>query len=457
MSASLRVELAGLLHSERVLSPVPASSPYNSDTAGAWRGLTGRADAVVLPERAEEVAAVMAFCVERGLPLVPRGGGSGVSGGACPVAGGVVCSLERMKSVIAMEPEVWRMRVEAGLSTSHVKRLASESGLLFPLDPGAAEQSQIGGNVATDVGGPHAFKYGSMRHWVTGVEVVIPPGEIVQLGVGNRKDVAGYALRGLMLGSEGTLGVITKASLRLIPRPERALSLVAFLPDMRSGCEALLCVLGSGVVPATLEMIDGETLRQIAGAYPGSVPAGAEFALICEVDGGAAQASADREELASALRDGALAIDLHDDEEELQRWRDGVSGAVAAVKGGKVSEDVVVPPQRLLELLTGFHERAELEGLQSCAWGHGGDGNVHATVMVNHADVEALEAAERVMQSLFELAVKLGGSISGEHGLGWVKRSALGLQYPPQALELQRRVKQAFDPSGVMNPGKKLP
>lgn len=457
MSASLRAELAGLLDSERVLCPVPGDSPYNADTAGAWRGLVGRADAVVLPERAEEVAAVMAFCVQRGLPLVPRGGGSGVSGGACPTMGGVVCSLERMHGVLALEPGLWRMRVQAGLSTSHVQRLAGESGLFFPPDPGAAEQSQIGGNLATDAGGPHAFKYGSTRHWVTGLEAVIPPGDAIRLGGGNRKDVAGYSLQSLLAGSEGTLGVITELTLRLIPRPERALSLVAFQPDRAGGCEAVLAVLASGVLAATIEVLDGEALKQIAGAYPGSVPAGAGFALLCELDGSAEQAAADRAELARALRDGALAIDLHDEQEQLQRWRAGVSGAVAAVHGGKVSEDVVVPPERLLELLDGFEQLAEAEGLHSCAWGHGGDGNIHATAMLDRGDSAALQAAERAMRSLFELTVQLGGSISGEHGLGWVKRSALGLQYPAQALALQRRVKRAFDPSGVMNPGKKLP
>ncbi|HEY1689733.1 MAG TPA: FAD-linked oxidase C-terminal domain-containing protein [Solirubrobacteraceae bacterium] len=457
MSASLGAELAALLDSERVLCPVPADSPYNSDTAGAWRGLRGSADAVVLPERAEEVAAVIELCVRKGLPLVPRGGGSGVSGGACPTVGGIVCSLERMRSVLALEPGLWRMRVGAGLLTSEVQRLANENGLLFPPDPGAAEQSQIGGNVATDAGGPHAFKYGSTRNWVTGLEVVIPPGQVLQLGGDNRKDVAGYALHHLIAGSEGTLGVITAVTLRLIPRPEQALSLVAFLRDRAAGCEAVLTVLGSGILAATIEVIDGEALRQIAGAYPGEVPEGSGFALLCEVDGGIEQTRCDRDELARALAEDAIRVDLHDVQEPLRRWRAGVSGAVAAVYGGKVSEDVVVPPKHLKELLDGFDEHATAAGLQSCAWGHGGDGNIHATVMLDPEDATALKAAEQVMGALFELAIQLGGSISGEHGLGWVKRSALGLQYPPQALALQRRVKQAFDQSGVMNPDKKLP
>jgi glycolate oxidase subunit GlcD len=455
--AALRRELTKLLDAERVLCPVPPDSPYNADAAGPWRGLRGAADAVVMPDGAEEVAAVMALCVKQGLPLVPRGGGSGVSGGACPVSGGVVCSMERMKAVLELEPGLWRMRAQAGLSTADVRRLAQESGLLFPPDPGAAEQSQIGGNVATDAGGPHAFKYGSTRHWVTGVEAVLPPGEIVRFGGACRKDVAAYDLRGLLIGSEGTLGVVTAVDLRLIPRPPTALGLVAFLPDLERGCEAVLGVLGCGVVCSALELIDGAALAEVASAYPGAVPRQAGFALLAEVDGGEEETRSARAELESALFAEALQLDRHDELEALWRWREGVSGAVAAVRGGKVSEDVVVPPERLLELLSGFAAGAAENGLQCCAFGHAGDGNIHATVMLDPRDAASMAAAEASTQALFELASALGGSISGEHGLGWVKREALALQCPPAVLDLQRRVKAAFDPTGVMNPGKKIP
>jgi glycolate oxidase subunit GlcD len=456
-SAALRAELARVVPAERLICPVPEGSPYNADAAGAWRGLRGAADAVALPQSVEEVAALVAFCVERSVPLVPRGGGSGVSGGACPVGGGVVCALERLDGVVELEPGGWRMHVEAGLSTAHVRRLARENGLLFPPDPGAAEQSQIGGNVATDAGGPHALKYGSTRHWVTGVEAVLAPGEVVRLGGACAKDVAGYDLKDLLAGSEGTLGVVTSVQLRLIPAREAALGLVAFTTDAASGCAAIDAAMGSGVLPAALELIDGAALEQVAGAYPGEVPAGAGFALIAELDGSAAEAARARVELEQALADGVLAIDRHDELDALWRWRAGVSGAVAAVHGGKVSEDVVVPRARLLELLSGFAEAAASERLASCAFGHAGDGNIHATLMLDPRDVGAMARAERAVERLFELAVALGGSISGEHGLGLVKRDALALQYTGAELSLQRRVKQALDPTGTLNPGKKLP
>src|SRR2546423_13993772 len=218
MADALRAELGGLLGAEHVLGASPGSL-YNFD-ASRRRAVEGRADAVVLPGSAEEVAAVVRWCYAHDVPIVPRGGGAGVTGGAVAAQGGVVCSLERLRSVRAVQPELWRMEVEAGVSTRDVQRLARENGLMFAPDPGASEQSQIGGNVATNAGGPHALKYGATGSWVMGLEAVIAPGEVVTLGGWARKDVAGYDLKALLIGSEGTLGVITAARLRPVPGPE---------------------------------------------------------------------------------------------------------------------------------------------------------------------------------------------------------------------------------------------
>lgn len=459
--ASLQRELGAIVGAEHAQAPVPSSSYCNADSSGPWRGLRGRADALVAPADAEQVAAVLALCHRLGLPLVPRGGGSGVSGGACPTEGGVVCDMSRMTGVLEVSPETWGMEVQAGLSTAHVHRLARESGLMFPPDPGAAEQSQIGGNVATDAGGPHAFKYGSTGAWVTGVGAVVAPGEVVSLGGACRKDVASYDLKRLLVGSEGTLGVITSVRLRLVPAPRRQLGLVAFMPSRREGCDALLAALASGVLPAALDFVEGEALAQVAPAYPAvppaaaGVPPGARFALVAELDGEQQEAQDARAELAEAVRTLALRVDDHDDAKGMWRWREGVSGAVAAVRGGKVSEDVVVPVQKLCEMLDRHEQIAGSEGLRSCSWGHGGDGNAHATVLVNPSDSADIEAAERVVEQLFQVVAELSGSVSGEHGLGFVKRGALALALDARALALHRAVKRAFDPEGLLNPGKK--
>src|SRR5256884_3309571 len=248
------------------------------------RGLSGRADAVALPRSAAEVAEVVSWCYAHGVPVVPRGGGTGYAGGAVPLDGGVVVSLERVDRVRSFDPLVWRIEGEAGLRTAELRRIARESGLLFAPDPGAAEQSQIGGNIATNAGGPHAYKYGVTGAWVTGLEAVVPPGELVQLGGPLRKDVAGYDLKHLLIGSEGTLGLITAAWLRLTPAPEAAWPVIGFFDGLRAGCAAIERVVGSGVPAATLEYLDAETMRSAGATFPGDVPAGA-FGVLAEADG----------------------------------------------------------------------------------------------------------------------------------------------------------------------------
>jgi len=464
-TALLQGELARVVGAEHVFVPperrgeqderaLSRLSPYDHDATRS-RGLHGRADLVVRPGSTAEVAAVVALCYERDVPLIPRGGGTGLAGGAVPLGGGVVCSLERLRAVRELEPALWRIHPEAGVPTRHVQRLARENGLCFPPDPGAAEQSQIGGNVATNAGGPHAFKYGATGAWVTGLEAVVPPGEVLTLGGPFRKDVAGYDLRSLLVGSEGTLGVITAVRLRLVPAPAAALPLLSFHATRAEGCAAILEVLGAGVVPAALDFLDGDALRIAAGAYPGALPLHAELALLAEVDGTLEEARAAHVELAAAL--GAHAIDLRrPDREALWLWRDRVPGAVAAMRGGKVSEDVVVPVERLAEALERFAEIAARHGLRSCAWGHGADGNVHANLLLDPHDERELAAAAEATDELFALAVELGGSISGEHGVGWLKRGQLARQWPDGALRLHEELKRAFDPKGLLNPGKKL-
>jgi len=472
----MRSELSRLVGAEHVLEAQPGS-PYNHD-ASRRRGVEGRAQAVVLPGSAEEVAAVVRWCYSHDVPIVARGGGTGLTGGAVAMQGGVVCSLERLRRVRELEPSLWRMYPEAGVSTRHVQRLARENGLFFGPDPGASEQSQIGGNVATNAGGPHALKYGVTGAWVTGLEVVLAPGELVDLGGWNRKDVAGYDLKSLLIGSEGTLGVITAVRLRLLPAPEAATALVVFLRTRAEGCAGILDVLAAGIQPSVLEFVDRDTLELLAGSYPGpggpsggasptapvagaaaadaqALPAQAGFALIVEVDGTRAQAEAQRRALIEVLGEAAVAIHEPPDTEALWRWRDGFNGVVTAERGGKVSEDVVFPVERLGEGLERFAEIAARHGLRSCAWGHGGDGNVHATVLVDPAREAELDAAQAAGEELFALAISLGGSIAGEHGVGWLKRGRLAAQWDERAVQVHEGIKRAFDPKGLFNPGKK--
>jgi glycolate oxidase subunit GlcD len=447
-------ELSRLLGADAVLAEPPAH--YLADATES-QGLRGRADAVVLPRTAEEVAAVVSWCYERGVAITPRGGGTGWAGGAVPVEGGIVLSLERLDRVRAFEPTLWRMHVEAGVTTAAVRRLARESGLFFPPDPGAAEQSQIGGNIATNAGGPHAFKYGVTGAWVTGLEAVVAPGELVSIGGPVRKDVAGYDLKSLLIGSEGTLGVVTAAWLRLVPVPEAAWPVAALYPDTASGCRAIEAVVGNGVPVAALEFLDAATIAAAGRAFPVPIAEPA-FMVLVDADGSAHEAARVRDEAVEVLREGALSVHAPASAAEIEalwRWRDGVSLAVQAVRGGKLSEDIVVPLDRLAEAIEGTLAIGARRGLPACSWGHAGDGNLHSTFLLEPGDQDELRRAEAAGEDLFALAILLGGSISGEHGTGWVKRGHLAEQWAPAAVALHRRVKEAFDPKGLLNPGKK--
>jgi glycolate oxidase subunit GlcD len=423
------------------------------------RRLLGRAEAVVLPAEADGVAAALRWCYDHDVPLTPRGGGTGFAGGAVPIDGGVVLGLERLRAITQLDPGLWRARVQAGVRTADLRRRARESGLLFPPDPGAAEQSQLGGNIATNAGGPHAFKYGVTGAWVTGLDAVIAPGEIVSFGGPVRKDVAGYDLKSLLIGSEGTLGIITAAWLRLIPAPEASLPIVALYPGPEAGCEAIGAALGSGVVPAAIEYLDEGTLYAAAGSCPVDIPEASRFMLLLDADGGAEVARRAQRELIEALSAGAVGIHALAEARAiaaLWRWRDGVSLAVTAQRGGKVSEDIAVPVERLSEAITATVEIGRRHGLAACSWGHAGDGNLHSTFMIDPDAAEELGQAEAAAGELFELAVRLGGTVSGEHGLGVVKRGALERQWSPAALDLHESVKRLLDPKGLINPGKKI-
>lgn len=460
----MRAELARIVGAEHVLD-VPASSPYNSDAAGR-PGIEGHADAVVLPGCAQEAAAVVAWCYEHDVPIVPRGGGTGLLGGAVPTEGGVVVSAERLRRVRELDPGLWRMRPEAGVSTAHVHRLARENGLMFAPDPGAGEQSQIGGNVATNAGGPHALKYGVTGAWVSGLEVVLAPGELVELGSWAAKDVAGYDLRSLIVGSEGTLGLVTAVALRLLPAPEAAIPLVAFAPGREEGCAAMADVTAAGMRPAVMDFLDARTLEHVARGYPRAGAWSGEgeavladarcFALLLEFDGGAEEAAAQVAEAHELLGARTRALHAPADHAALWRWRDGINPAVTAVRGAKVSEDVVFPVERLQEGLRRFEELALARGLSPCAWGHGGEGNVHATVMVDPGEASQRASAAEAGEELFALVVELGGSVAGEHGVGVGKRGRLAAQWQAPALDLHEGVKRLFDPKGLFNPGKKL-
>lgn len=442
-----------------VVSPdslVELQGRYLTDLMG--RNVSGTADAVVLPSSTEEVAAVLRWCYEHDVPLTARGGGTGLAGGAIPVEGGVVIGFERLNRVRQFDPLLWRMHVEAGVTTGEVQRLARENGLRFPPDPGAAESSQIGGNIACNAGGPHAFKYGVTGHWVTGLEVVVPPGEIVHIGGPLRKDVAAYDLKSLLVGSEGTLGLVTAAWLRLIPAPELELPVIGLYRDADAGIAAIERVLASGELPAAVEYLDAVTIDYGGATYPFGIPDGGRFMVMTEADGAASEARRAASELQEALAENAVAVHAPSNPAEiaeLWRWRGGIAFAILAKRGGAFSEDIAVPLDRLRDVARETIEIGERHDVPALSFGHAGDGNIHSTFLFSADSPAEAARADAACHELFELALRLGGTVTGEHGIGWLKRGQLQRQLGETGYDLHLRIKQAFDPKGLLNPGKK--
>lgn len=454
MSEALAGDLARVLSEDSVLTSF--STTYLSDATQS-RGLVGSADAVVLPSSAEAVRSVVAWCYEHGVPITPRGGGTGYAGGAVP-DGGVVLSTERLIGVRSIDPLLWRAEVEAGVTTARVHRLARENGLYFPPDPGAADQSHIGGNVATNAGGPHAFKYGVTGAWVTGLEAVVPPGKLVKFGSTVRKDVSGFDLKSLLVGSEGTIAVITAVSLRLIPPPESRYPVVGFYQNEVKGAEAIQACLASGFIPSTLEYLDNDAVDIVRSALPTKVPDASCFAIIAEVDGSDREARLGRKALLEVMAENALLLQAPTSNKEiveLWRWREGVGLAADGALGGKVSEDIVVPVDHLANAITETRRIGKRHGLASCSWGHAGDGNLHSSFLFLPHDYGSVKRAVAASDDLFDMAAGLGGSISGEHGIGSVKAKALVRHSDPWLAEKYGSIKRLFDPQHLLNPGKK--
>lgn len=420
------------------------------------------ADLVVLPASTAEVAAVARVCDETRTPLVPRGAGTGYTGGAVPARGGVVLSLERLNRIVEISEADLVAVVEPNVITGDLQDAVERVGLFYPPDPASLRQCAIGGNVAENAGGPRAFKYGVTKHYVLGLEAVLPTGEVVQVGGRTVKNVVGYDLAHLITGSEGTLAIVTRITLRLIPKPPAAASIRAAFPSVDAAADAVAEVVRARVVPAAIELIDRHSLEAVTAYLGGTplAPAGSAAMLLIEVDGHGAQVAAEAPLVADACRragaaDVLVATDAAN-REEIWRVRRELSPALRTLAPVKFNHDVVVPKGRLTGLFALVDELRRQHDLLIACFGHVGDGNVHVNMMVD-ATPEAAERATAAEGDLFRGVVALGGSISGEHGIGSTKSRYLGLELTPTTIALMQRVKRAFDPHGILNPGKIFP
>jgi glycolate oxidase len=413
---------------------------------------------VVLPGSVHEIAAIARLCSGAGIPLVVRGAGTGYTGGAVPTRGGIVLSMERLNRILEIDEVNLLAVVEPNVITGDLQRAVENVGLFYPPDPASLETSSIGGNVAECAGGPRAFKYGTTKRYVLALEAVLPTGEIVNTGTKAVKNVVGYDLTQLLVGSEGTLAIITKVTLRLIPKPPARATLTAGFADIRRAVDGVTALIRRRVVPAAIELIDDDSLRAVERHLGGSYP---NALVIVECDGTAVAVEEEIERVESACRDaGAVEVTrAANDAERDQLWstRRQVSLALRATGLLKINHDVVVPRGRVPELFDVVAELKTRFGLPIASFGHAGDGNIHVNLMIDRSDPGQLARATEAEQVLFERVVALEGSISGEHGIGFSKAPYLGIELSPETIALMKRLKSAFDPNGILNPGKIFP
>ncbi len=415
-------------------------------------------DAVVLAEAPEDVLAALAVAREAEVPITPRAGGTGRTGGAVPVAGGIVLSVLGMNRIKEIDRREQIAVVESGTVLSELYDAVEREGLFYPPDPNSSVGCALGGNVAENSGGPRGFKYGVTRDYVLGIEAFLIGGQRLAVGRRTRKGVTGYDLTALLVGSEGTLAVFGDLTLRLIPKPEGLMTLMALFDDERDAARAVEEITGRGLVPRCLEFFDATTLQAVRDAGNPLAPS-ARAMLLIEVDGDAAACEAASLAVADAC-DASGASEVLVAQEAAQReriWaaRKEMSPAVRRLAKNKLSEDVVVPRQRQGELLSRVRANGERFGVRTLAYGHAGDGNFHVNFLWD--EPEELPRVDQAIEALFRDVIALGGTLTGEHGIGVLKAPFLSLEQSPGLIALQRDLKRAFDPRGLLNPGKIFP
>ncbi len=416
-------------------------------------------DAVVFPEDTRQVSEVFKVCAAHGVPFTPCGARSGKSGGSLTLQGGVAVSLERMNRILSISPEDLTAVVQPGVITGDLMKAVEAAGLFYPPDPNSWEICTLGGNVAENAGGPRALKYGVTRDYVIGLEWVLPDGEIVRVGRRTIKGVAGYDLVGLFVGSEGTLGVATEITVQLIPLPREVLTALVVFPSVLHAARGVSAVLAAGILPRCLELIDDVALRAVDGRGF-QFPPGAGSAVIVEVDGNGREGLlAELSQLSDiCARQGATETLVAQDasqREKLWAARRVISPALRALKPRKISEDIVVPRSRIPEVIERLKAMGQELGLTVATYGHAGDGNLHANILYDGPHQRPL--VDEALRRMLVLTVELGGTITGEHGVGHAKREYLPLEQAPALIDLQRRLKAFFDPSGLLNPAKMFP
>ncbi|BBG65016.1 (S)-2-hydroxy-acid oxidase [Hydrogenimonas sp.] len=417
-------------------------------------------DAVVFPRDENDVSEILRYCNENRIVIVPRGAGSGFTGGALPSSGGIVLAMEKhMNKILEIDMDNMVAVVQPGVINMDLQKAVEAKGLFYPPDPASQEYSTIGGNVSENAGGMRAAKYGITKDYVMAIRAVRPNGDIIRAGKKTIKDVAGYNIAGILIASEGTLAVITEITLKLIAKPKLKKTAMGIFPSVDSAMEAVYKTMASGVTPVAMEFLDNLTIRAVEQKYSKGLPTEAGAILITDVDGNLPEEIGYQMDVIERvfMENGCMEFKkARDDAEAADLWfaRRNASQSITVYGSKKINEDITVPRSVLPELLRHINDVANRYKVKIPCFGHTGDGNVHTNVMVDGSDPEQLEIGHRAIEEIFKITVDLGGTLSGEHGIGLSKAPFMHLAFTEEEMNLFRDIKRAFDPNNILNPGK---
>ncbi|MBF0557497.1 MAG: FAD-binding protein [Nitrospirae bacterium] len=413
--------------------------------------------AVAWPKNADQIVKIVNFAASNNYSIVARGAGTGMTGASVPQSNTIVISFEKMRKLLDVDTKNMTVTVEPGIINGKLQKELEYLGFFYPPDPASLNNCTIGGNVATNAGGPRALKYGVTRDYVMGIEAVMPDGSLISTGGKTHKRAVGYDLKDLLIGSEGTLALASKIRLKILPLPEDMMTLMVFFNSLESSGTAISKIITSKIIPRTLELLDKSAIEAIENYRPIGLPTDVDAFLLIELDGYPATIKKEAERIVDICKSfGGEAIVAEDAMASERLWeaRRSLSPALYHIKPTKINEDVVVPRDKVPIMLMELRRLSESSGIKIISFGHAGDGNLHVNIMVDRSNKEEFARGMELVTRIFEITLKLGGSLSGEHGIGLTKAPYLGMEIKQREIELMKGIKAVFDPRGLMNPGK---
>lgn len=455
LSQAITEELENIVGNGNVQTSQASRLVYSYDATPNFQALP---DAVVAPRSTEEVAEVVKVCNREKIPIVPRGSGTNLCAGTVPTEGGIVLLFKHMNKILEVDEDNLTVTVQPGVITLDMIEAVEKKQLFYPPDPSSMKISTIGGNINENSGGLRGLKYGVTRDYVLALEAVLPNGDIIRTGGKLAKDVAGYDLTRLLVGAEGTLGVITEATLKLVPMPETKQTMLALFSDMEAAARSVSSIIANRIIPVTLEFLDQPTLKAVEDFAKIGLPTDAEAVLLIEQDGAKEVVERDIQRIAEiCLNEGALSAEVASSKEEaleLTAARRAALSALARLRPTTILEDATVPRSEVANMVRAINEIANEYNVTICTFGHAGDGNLHPTCLTDVRDEEEMHRVEEAFAAIFAKALELGGTITGEHGVGMMKAPYLEWKLGEEGIALMRAIKQAIDPNHIMNPAK---